>query len=589
MGASKLKVNTVVAQCSSTITLGKCGGTVALGCGASQSGLGGTGTVDWCTTAKTTPFTAVNGKGYFINTVDGSPFLNYTVTVATGALYLVGGTGSAYFLDASRTTAINLIKDRTYRFTQSEGTNDSHPLIISTSNSTTLGTFQAGIVSTGISYYLDGASTQSDYVNTTTFNAATTRYIEFKPATSGTFYFGCYIHGIGMGGAITTANYTVTLPSSPSANDIVAFKDYGNNFNTNSVQVSRNGSKINGQCHCATLSTQSQSVTLIYVDGTKGWQDINDSQVPALGATFVAATGGNTTTTSGDFKIHTFTGSGTFCVSAAGNALGSNTVSYVVIGGGAGGGGSCRASGGYGAGGGGAGGYREGKAVSDTYCASPLATTGLAVATSPGSYPVTIGGGGTGGAESTPGTAGQGGDGVTSVFSTISSAGGGGGGAFDNSPGPVNIGRAGGSGGGAGAGGHPTGTPYAGGAGNTPPVSPPQGNPGATMPGSNQQGTGGGGALTAGNSSPACLPCATGGTGATSTINATPTARAGGGGGHRGAGGAGGGGAGGQSPGTAVAGTANTGGGGGGAGYFVGQACGAAGGSGIVIIRYKFQ
>lgn len=72
-------------------------GTVALGCGASQSGLGGTGTVDWCTTAKTTPFTAVNGKGYFINTVDGSPFLNYTVTVATGALYLVGGTGSAYF------------------------------------------------------------------------------------------------------------------------------------------------------------------------------------------------------------------------------------------------------------------------------------------------------------------------------------------------------------------------------------------------------------------------------------------------------------------------------------------------------------
>ena len=47
------------------------------------------------------------------------------------------------------------------------------------------------------------------------------------------------------------------------------------------------------------MSTQSQSVTLIYVDGTKGWQDINDSQVPALGATFGAATGGNTTTVYG--------------------------------------------------------------------------------------------------------------------------------------------------------------------------------------------------------------------------------------------------------------------------------------------------
>ena len=30
---------------------------------------------------------------------------------------------------------------------------------------------------------------------------------------------------------------------------------------------------------------------------------------------FISATGGNTVTTSGDFKIHTFTGPGTFCVS----------------------------------------------------------------------------------------------------------------------------------------------------------------------------------------------------------------------------------------------------------------------------------
>ena len=32
-----------------------------------------------------------------------------------------------------------------------------------------------------------------------------------------------------------------------------------------------------------------------------------------------------------DFKIHTFTGPGTFCVSSVGNAPPSNTVSYLVL------------------------------------------------------------------------------------------------------------------------------------------------------------------------------------------------------------------------------------------------------------------
>ena len=33
----------------------------------------------------------------------------------------------------------------------------------------------------------------------------------------------------------------------------------------------------------------------------------------------------------GDFKIHTFTGPGTFCVSSGGNAGGSNSVEYIVV------------------------------------------------------------------------------------------------------------------------------------------------------------------------------------------------------------------------------------------------------------------
>ena len=44
---SKIEVNTVEPQCGTTLTLGASGDTVTLGSGASQSGFGRTGTVDW--------------------------------------------------------------------------------------------------------------------------------------------------------------------------------------------------------------------------------------------------------------------------------------------------------------------------------------------------------------------------------------------------------------------------------------------------------------------------------------------------------------------------------------------------------------
>ncbi len=144
--------------------------------------------------------------------------------------------------------ALTLLKGRTYRFTQSDNTNDGHPLIISTSNSGTLSTFIAGIVSSGVSYYLDGASNQSSYINTTPFNAATTRYIEFKPSATGTYYFGCYIHGIGMGGAITSQELTVTLPSSPAVGTEMLIIDSTGDASTNNIVVGRGSFKVNGDC-----------------------------------------------------------------------------------------------------------------------------------------------------------------------------------------------------------------------------------------------------------------------------------------------------------------------------------------------------
>ena len=69
---SKIEVNEVDVKCGSTLTLGSSGKTVKIATGASTCGMGRTGTVDWCTTAKTSPFTATSGNGYFVNTCGGA-------------------------------------------------------------------------------------------------------------------------------------------------------------------------------------------------------------------------------------------------------------------------------------------------------------------------------------------------------------------------------------------------------------------------------------------------------------------------------------------------------------------------------------
>ena len=65
---SKIEVDAIDKQSGSTLTLGGSGTAVTLACGATQTGFGRTGTVDWQTTKKTLAFTAVNGEGYFVDT-----------------------------------------------------------------------------------------------------------------------------------------------------------------------------------------------------------------------------------------------------------------------------------------------------------------------------------------------------------------------------------------------------------------------------------------------------------------------------------------------------------------------------------------
>ena len=451
---SKIEVNTVAPQCGTTLTLGESGDTVTLGTGASQSGFGRTGTVDWQTgSIKTSTFTATNGEGYFANT-----------------------SGSAF---------------------------------------------------------------------------------------------------------------TMNLPAG-SAGAIVSVVDYTNTFQTYALTIAPNGSeKIGGVAAPFTASTEGQSLTFVYVDGTEGWKNTQDSTSNAIGNEFIIATGG-TITECGNDRIHTFTGPGTFTVTAAAQCAANNVMSHLVVAGG--GGGSTF-------GGGGAGGFREVKSPVTPYTASPLDGYPSApnrVTVSAQAYPITVGAGGSGG----PGNPGGASNGNPSIFSSIISTAGGGG----NQDVPSHVANPGGSGGG----GQNPASP--GGSGNTPPTSPPQGNNGGVGIGGTgcSAGGGGGGATAVGtNASPGSPGTSgNGGAGATTNITGSPVAYAGGGGGggdnrspgvsggFGGTGGGGNGNSGTSTPGGA-AGTTNRGGGGGGAGFGLplspNYAVGATGGSGIVVIRYKFQ
>jgi len=130
--------------------------------------------------------------------------LTYTVTVASGTLYITGGTGNVYYLDGARNMDVKWVKGATIRFEQSDSSNNNHPLLFTTSTSNP----NSNIISSGVTYYLDGSSNQAGYTNVSTFNAASTRYVEITPASESDFHYYCYVHGIGMGGAIDITQNT---------------------------------------------------------------------------------------------------------------------------------------------------------------------------------------------------------------------------------------------------------------------------------------------------------------------------------------------------------------------------------------------
>jgi hypothetical protein len=128
----------------------------------------------------------------------------------------------------------------------------------------------------------------------------------------------------------TSTAITVTLPAG-SIGDILGFSDYASTFNTNAITISPNGTdKINGINDVVVIRTRGICFTLIYVDSTRGWKSIESNSVNPTGGGFITATGG-TITTDGDFKVHTFTGPGTFAISETAVLPSNNNLDYLVI------------------------------------------------------------------------------------------------------------------------------------------------------------------------------------------------------------------------------------------------------------------
>ena len=203
----------------------------------------------------------------------------------------------------------------------------------------------------GTSVNLASGATQTGFGRTGTVNWQT-----------GSIKTGDFTAANGEGYFVNTTSsaVTMTLPASPSAGDIVAVKDYLMTFATNNLTIARNGEPINGgSVTDIEISTNGASVMLVYVDGTQGWLATLDDSSTLKGETFIVASGG-TETVSGNFKMHTFTSSGTFTVSSLSGNPPSNAIDYLVVAGGGGGGGSGSAGGS----GGGAGGFRVSNSLS---------------------------------------------------------------------------------------------------------------------------------------------------------------------------------------------------------------------------------
>lgn len=304
--------------------------------------------------------------------------------------------------------------------------------------------------------------------------------------------------------------------------------EFSGSFTTTSVNVTASSDTSLVVAVPAAAYASGGAVTVKVTNADNGQSGVSTFNVLALPS-------GGTITTSGNYRIHTFTSSGTLTIPSGFSA----SAEYVTVAGGGAGGGSANGLGG--GGGGGAGGMLTGS----TTLSSNLT--------------VTIGGGGSGNSGSYGSNGGN--TSVTGLTTCIGGGGGGGGRNDSNS-----NGRSGGSGGGRGYAGYSNNTGYGSGTSG-------QGNRGGAVSSTSASGGGGGGKGGVGNSNTGSGggTGGTGGAGLASSITGSSVTYAAGGQGGDGAN---------------IAGAANTGNGGCGRYAAANGGKGMTGGSGVFIIRY---
>ena len=283
----------------------------------------------------------------------------------------------------------------------------------------------------------------------------------------------------------TTSNAcTVTLPASASVGDTIEFTDYARNWGTNAVTINPNSLKFQGNTTPQPVyDTNGESISITYMDATKGWIPTNDGTVSletpqwsgtsyylvvagggsggrerggaggaggyrtnyggsayTLGTgityTITVGTGGAATTTNGagnDGLNSAFTGSDITDITSTGGGYGDGTTIVGGGDGGSGGGGNDGASGGDG--------NEGGYTPVEGYAGGTGSSSASLYGSGGGGGASEVGENGTGSA------AGDGGDGVSNSItgSAITYAGGGGGGIY-NSIANIGVGGAGGGG-----------------------------------------------------------------------------------------------------------------------------------------------
>ena len=243
----------------------------------------------------------VNATGVSATTAisqTGASTATFTVTVVSGNPsnhpYYNQGSSNKYAIGGSTATSavtLTLYEGNTYRFDQNDSSNDGHPInIYEDKDKNTRYT-------SGVSYNIDGSSvSQSSYVDTSTFNAGTTRYVEITvPDGAPTLHYQCYNHAL-MGYTANTLgipNILATTGAPVSANSPVSIamtSALGSETVTTEVivgvtlaglQISQSDVVIVPQCVVSLIglgaigSTGEELVySLIVPDQTANWQEV---------------------------------------------------------------------------------------------------------------------------------------------------------------------------------------------------------------------------------------------------------------------------------------------------------------------------